>query len=71
MCIGFAWMYNCVPIVCLGSTGAEKGQRILWNCSYRWLWVVVSVPGIKPGPYERAASVLNQGTISPASPLVW
>lgn len=66
LCEGtFAFMYVCVPLVCLVPVEVRRGHQTFWNWSYRQLWVAMFALGTKLGFSVRAASAFNCWAISP------
>lgn len=59
----FAAIHESMPGVCLVPWDIRRGLQTFW--SYKWLWTTVWL-GLKLRSSERAASVLNLRTISPA-----
>ena len=47
------------------SCASVWGHQILWNWSYRQLWVAMWVLGIEPGSFGRTDSATNHQVISP------
>lgn len=55
------WMYVCYPHECLVPAEVIRGHQVIWNWSYKWLWVL----GTNPGYGATTKRILNHRPISP------
>lgn len=58
------YVYSCPRHVCLIHSEARREYQILWDGSYRQLWDVKWMLGIKPGSFERIGSSCKCWAIS-------
>lgn len=62
----FSYMYVCALCAYLVPTEVKGEHCVPWHWSYRWLWVITWVLGIKSESSIRATSLFNYWAISPA-----
>lgn len=63
----FAYMHACAPPMS-SPAEARTGHWLSWAWSYRWLWVDIWVPGLKPRSSARRARFFHSGAIYLAWP---
>lgn len=62
----FAYMYVCVPHICMVPVEVRKGNRSHGTGVKKWLQTTIQVQGTEPWSSVRATRDLNHGPISPA-----
>lgn len=55
----FACTHVCISHACLVSVELRREHQIPWNCTYRWLWVTMTVLGTESRASARAVRALN------------